>query len=354
MGSAGRDRLCAFDRPFVDQSGVPDRNGNRGTDRRIASGGGVKQRVSRRPSLDGRFEMRARLPVMRIASLVGLFLLFSSGVLAQEAAPVTVPQARQYDFTSKINSRSYRLFVATPPNADDGKAYPVVYVLDGNWYFAASVMRAEEVAREGGSAAIVVGVGYPTDDYSVISSRRQLELTISASSPGRAPGQYGGGDGFLRVMEEEVKPLVAARYKIDPTRQTLYGKSLGGLMVLRQLFRHPEAYSTYIAASPSIWWNDNEVLGDEAAFAKRAKAGESKVRLLLTSAGDEQYRGDDAKLLAADGNRRMVDNVSDLADRLARLNAPKVAVARAMFPDETHVSVSLASLARALTFALKP
>ena len=219
--------------------------------------------------------------------------------------------------------------------------------------FAPASIRVDEGARaEAYSPAIVVGIGYPTDDNDVVRYPPPVRLTISAASPGRT-GVYGGGDAFLRVLEEEVKPFVAARYKIDHARQILYGKSLGGLMVLRQLLRRPEAYSTYVAASPSIWWNDREVLADEATFAKRARAGQLKVRLLLTSAGDEQYRGDNPKLRAADTSR-MIDNVSELAGRLALLNPKQVTVTRVMFADETHVSASLASLARALTFALKP
>ena len=271
----------------------------------------------------------------------------------QEGAPAAIPRTRRYDLTSKINGRTYRVFVSTPSKADPGKADPVVYILDGNWYFAAASINVDESARGGHSRAIVVGIGYPTDDNDVVSTRRAFELTMSAAPTDKEPGLHGGGDAFLRVLEEEVKPFVAARYKIDPARQILYGKSLGGLMVLRQLLRHPEAYSTYIAASPSIWWNDREVLADEGTFAKRAKAGELSVRLLLTSAGDEHYRGDDPKLRAAD-SRRMIDNVSELASRLAPLNPEKVTVTRVIFPEETHVSVSLASLGRALTFALKP
>ena len=64
-------------------------------------------------------------------------------------------------------------------------------------------------------------------------------------------------------------------------------------MILRALFRNPNAFSTYILSSPSIWWNYREVLVDEEAFSKRARAGELQLKVLVTSAGDEQYRGND-------------------------------------------------------------
>src|SRR5262245_51135485 len=77
--------------------------------------------------------------------------------------------------------------------------------------------------------AIVVGIGYPTDDIRDIFARRRLfDLT---PSPVGAPGRSGGGglDAFLRVIEDEVKPFVAARYRVDPAKQSIYGYSLGGL-----------------------------------------------------------------------------------------------------------------------------
>lgn len=38
---------------------------------------------------------------------------------------------------------------------------------------------------------------------------------------GWCPGQSGGGglDAFLRVIEEEVKPFVMTRYRVDPAKQ---------------------------------------------------------------------------------------------------------------------------------------
>lgn len=312
---------------------------------------------------------RTRGNSTRLAALLVVLLLNSVGLdfnvasAAAEASPssepgegtaVTIPNARQYDLTSQINGRTYRVFVSAPHNADSDMAYPVLYVLDGNLHFATAANMVEALSPGGQLLpAIVVGIGYPTDDRSLIDSRRRFELTMSAFPQAEDPALFGGGDTFLRVLEEEVKPFVAARYKIDAERQTLYGQSLGGLMVLRQLFRNPDAYATYIAASPSIFWNGSEVLADEATFAERARAGDLHIRLLLSSAADEQYRGDDPALLAAAWTR-MIDNASELADRLAALNPQQVSIRRVIFPDESHESSIPAALGRGLTFALGP
>ena len=47
-------------------------------------------------------------------------------------APVVLPGARQYDFVSQLNGRPYRLMIWAPADAGPNKAYPVVYLLDGN------------------------------------------------------------------------------------------------------------------------------------------------------------------------------------------------------------------------------
>ncbi|HVS54310.1 MAG TPA: alpha/beta hydrolase-fold protein [Opitutaceae bacterium] len=265
-------------------------------------------------------------------------------------APVTIPFARQFDLTSKVNGQQYRIMVSAPRDAKPGATYPVVYILDGNYYFATAC----ETVFINKFAAIIVGIAYPTDDYAEIINRRTFDMTISASSPGRPAGHNGGGDAFLRMIEEDVKPFIHARYPADANRQTLYGCSLGGLMVLRQIFRHPAAYSTYIAASPAMWWNNNEVLADEAAFSKQVKTGALHLKLLITSAADEQYRGTDPAQLAAAARTRMVDNAAELSARLAAVMPENLSVTYTVFAGENHVSSSEANLSRGLRFALQP
>jgi predicted alpha/beta superfamily hydrolase len=280
-----------------------------------------------------------------------------ASVDAPEGTPVVVPRAKQYDITSRINGETYRIMVSTPVEADPAVAYPVLYLLDGNVHFKtatdALMRQSFRIPPPTVAPAIVVGIGYPTDDPREWSRRRALDLTLSHSPiPLQPEAKTGGGDTFLRMIEEELKPFVMARYRIDRTNQIIYGQSLGGLMALRVLFRNPNAFSSYILSSPSIHHNNREVLADEEAFSKRARAGELRLRVLVTSAADEQYRGEDPKLLAAANAYRMVDNASELADRLAALNPSKITVVRTIFAGETHMSVPQASLSRALRFAL--
>ncbi len=265
-------------------------------------------------------------------------------------APVTLPRSRQYDITSRINGQTYRIFISTPVNAQPNIAYSVVYVLDGNACFG-SAASAETIMSFFGpmAPAIVVGIGYPANDIvGDVFRRRKSDLT-----PSPVGQREGGVDAFLRVIEEEVKPFVMARHRVDPSKQIFWGHSLAGLAVLRGLFRNPTAFSTFIMSSPSIWWNNREVLADEEAFSKRARAGDLQLKVLITSAGGEQYRGDDPKLLAEEQRGdRMIDNASELAARLAALNPKKITVVRTIFDGEYHTTAWPASLSRGLQFAL--
>ena len=282
---------------------------------------------------------------------VALKATFAEG--NDRGTPVVIDRSKQYDVKSRINGRTYRIMVSTPPGVGSAVAYPVLYLLDGNLYFAtATSALARQAFNKLVAPAIVVAIGYPTDDEAEWARRRYLDLTPSTpSGPDTAiTAPTGDNETFLRFIEEEVKPFVAARYKVDSTKQIIYGQSLGGLTALRSLFRNPTAFSTYILSSPSIWWDHKTVLADEEAFSKRARAGELRLRILVTSAGDEQYRGDDPKALAKDV--RMVDEASELAARLAILDPSRVVVARTIFEGEVHLLVPPASLSRALRFAL--
>ena len=267
-------------------------------------------------------------------------------------SPVTIPRATQYDMTSKVNGQDYRIMVAVPVNYDARKAYPALYVLEANVYFAtaADAMTRQSQFRNT-TPALVIGVGYPSDDPAVTTTRRWADLTPTVSSNSDEKRKTGGGDEFLRVLNEEIKPFVAARFKIDASRQALWGHSIGGLMVLRALLRGTDSFSAYLISSPSIWWEEQVVLRDEAPFAAKMSKPGSPIRVLVVSAGDEQYRGDDAKLLADAAKFRMVDNASELAERLSKMG-PRLTVSRYVLEGETHISVSHAALTRSLRFAL--
>ena len=54
---------------------------------------------------------------------------------------------------------------------------------------------------------------------------------------------------------------------VDGGRRALWGHSYGGVLVLHALFTRPDAFSTYAAADPSLWWGQGWLLEEERSAA---------------------------------------------------------------------------------------
>ena len=284
-------------------------------------------------------------------------------------SPVVVHGSIQFDLPSRVSGRIYRIFVFKPAASPPPSGYPVVVVTDGNLSFPlfATMSAGFEFA---GQAALVVGVGYPTDDPMKLVSLRTRDLTPPTPLEGipHRPGQpeisledYGGSELFSRFLVEELRPGIASAYAVSASNQTLYGHSWGGLFTLTVLFKHPASFRTFVASSPSIWWNKRSVLSDEPNFAQRIETGEAAPRVLITVGSAEQdvpetlppgmTRAQVERLLS---ESRMVDNARELAARLQQVEGgPGYVVRFHAFEGENHLTATSASIGRALTFALE-
>ena len=83
--------------------------------------------------------------------------------IVRETGPVAGPRERQFDLASHINGLIYRLIISAPVNVEPNHVSPVLYVLDGNWYFRA----ASDPATWGSDPfepTIIVGIGYPPEE----------------------------------------------------------------------------------------------------------------------------------------------------------------------------------------------
>ena len=167
-----------------------------------------------------------------------------------------------------------------------------------------------------------------------------------------------GANEFRRFLIEELRPQIAAAHQVDPSREALFGYSLGGLFVLDTLLQHPGAYRSYIASSPSIWWNDCAVLKHVPDFARAVEGGAASPRVLITVGDQEQASprrlppGMSREVVEAEVREgRMVDNAWELGTRLEKLKGDGYHARFHAFEDEDHLTGLAASVGRALDFA---
>ena len=303
---------------------------------------------------------------------------------------VSLPDTKRIDFVSKVNGRPYSIEVDLPDRPAPADGYPVIYVFDGDLFF----LSFAEAVRINAPQAIIVGLGYPHDPAWVAHIAGPQAAMVSKLSPARAflamtqrarfydltpptsdagvkmtnsnsgrsltKDDVGGGDDFLKTIETEVKPRVYALAKVNKDDQVLFGASLGGLAVLEALFTEPQAFHTFVASSPSIWWDDRSVLAKEAGFTAQVKEGKVTPRVLITVGGEEQSvpkslpsgSARDASATIARSNR-MVDNACELAGRLQALHGAKgYEVADcAVFKGLDHGQAQWAAIGHTMSFA---
>lgn len=280
-----------------------------------------------------------------LASLVCAWGCVSSAVAAQTSPastnvasqPATIPNAEQIDLRSK-QGRDYRIFIAKPTGDAPAAGFPVIYMLDGNSVFGTAVEASRLQARALGPV-VIVAIGYPIDTP-LDGDRRYYDLTPKTDVRNfrQRLGRdvvTGGQDEFLDFIVAQVRPLVESRFTVDRKRQTLFGHSLGGQFVLHALFTRPALFQTYIAGSPSIWWNDRSLMQEVKTF----------------TALPAETRGD-ATLKIIVGADELGHIVLDARTMVQSL--PPMRVYYQEIDDESHVSMLPAAINSALRFALKP
>ncbi|MDQ0355601.1 putative alpha/beta superfamily hydrolase [Rhodoplanes tepidamans] len=282
-------------------------------------------------------------------------------------APAVIPDTVHFDLAPRDGGEPYRIFLRVPAGAAPAGGWPVLCLLDGN----AVVGTAVEALRVQGAYptgtgitdAAVVAIGYPTD-AAYDSVRRSWDMgpppgrTYPPHSPGGPDVRTGGAGRFLAFITDELKPEIARRLPIDPTRLAMFGHSFGGLFVLYVLFERPDAFTHWIAVSPAIWWEDAVVLRGVDRLERMHEPSVAP-RVLLAAGEYEQTTApfharqpDHADRLRRYERSRVVDRARDLAARLRAL--PGVQAEFTLFEGETHMSVLPVAVNRAIRFAFGP
>jgi predicted alpha/beta superfamily hydrolase len=301
------------------------------------------------------------MPLRLLSTALLLALGLPEPVLADA---VTVPGLHRIDIMSKAVGRPYRLLVHVPSAPPPPGGYPLVVVLDGNLYFATTVDALRLQGRHFLRPAVVLGVGYQTDDIIAQLTLREKDLTLPidakqlekpiyrlVTGPRVPPvSAYGDLDAVLRMIEAEAIPAVRALVPLDLADRHIVGHSLGGLGALRALFNGPACWRTATASSPSIWWADRAVLKDRPMQDGRCKGPHS---LLLIVGGHEEEKPPGVPALPPGldpAELSMAGNVKALSAELAA--GSRIAVREVVQADDDHVSIVPLSISRALRFAL--
>ncbi|MBW7475468.1 alpha/beta hydrolase [Paenibacillus oenotherae] len=262
-----------------------------------------------------------------------------------EVVDFTITGTRQWIMhAGGTGRRTYRIMIYVPDGLAPEGGYPVIYTLDGNATFGSltEAMRLQSRPPHGFRPSMIVGIGYDSN-APIVTDRRFYDFTEPtdpSSLPLRPDGsewpETGGAEAFLAFIEEELKPVIERHYPIDRRRQSLFGHSLGGLFALNVLFKRPEAFQTYIAGSPSVWWSNRRLLEQLPGLETRLKQGGGEPALFIGIGSEEKPA--------------MIEDARLLYRQLLPYQAYGLRLGYRLFEDEGHVSVIPPLISRMLRF----
>jgi predicted alpha/beta superfamily hydrolase len=202
------------------------------------------------------------------------------------------------------NTRTIRVWL--PSGYDDASQsksnYPVFYFTDGIAAFRGRHLdvTARQLINSGQiPATVFVGIdngGSTLESKSPGSDRANEYLPYPDDSLIPAVPKPHGNQ-FPEFLEQEVRPLVESRYRINPDEVGLAGASYGAAIVLYTVLERPGKYRWLLLESPSLYVDNDHLLRRSALFHPWPPR-------IYIGAGTKEGQGD---------GREMVDDVYRLA-----------------------------------------
>lgn len=234
---------------------------------------------------------------------------------------------------SVFTGQRYRILLGLPHRPAGAKGYPVLWALDGLASFPL-MTRPEASGEESPAwrqrvgedpALLIVAVGYASGEFISVNARA-LDYTPQVEGAGDAfSPRHGGAADFLAFLTQELRPLLARYFVMDPERHTLFGFSYGALFTLHCLSTAPQHFQRYWAASPSLWFGGHYSLNQlpqRLAALHQQPAVPAKV--MITVGAEEQNPAGwvSAAVSQKLTERRMVRNVAQFAALLDQAGLP--------------------------------
>jgi len=215
-----------------------------------------------------------------VSAIVGSACTHAPGTApAAPAAPAAtrVPAAigETLVLESKLLGERRVINVYVPPGyATSSARYPVLYMPDGGL--------AEDFPHVVGSVDVSIknAVIRPVIVVGIENTVRRRDLvgpSQVASDLEIAPNA-GGADRFRAFLRDELKPMIAATYRTT-AESAIIGESLAGLFVVETFVNEPTLFDGYIAASPSVWWNEQALVRSASVRLAWWTAGPKSVYL---------------------------------------------------------------------------
>ncbi|MFK7844949.1 MAG: alpha/beta hydrolase-fold protein [Rhodothermales bacterium] len=273
-------------------------------------------------------------------SVLAILLLLGGNKSNAQDVGFDINIGKQYTLASEIlkEERTYSVYLpASHGDSTLAESYPVLYVLDGGWYFE---MAVGLVAFSKGAfrlpETIVVAI-HSTDrirDFTPSNSNLDMwgnEIQGMESS--------GGADLFIRFMQEELIPVVDATYRTMPHR-ILAGHSFAGLLATHAFLTGNSNFQSYILIDPSLWWDNAMMIEQTIDYLNEPRIVGNTV--YLSSANDEAT--------SKTSNAPHIESIDAFWHAIQSGSTSRTRSSYTFFDKETHASVGIPALYEGLSF----
>ncbi|WAU74853.1 alpha/beta hydrolase [Acinetobacter sp. TR11] len=290
--------------------------------------------------------------ILTFSLLIGTPLSFAQPTSTSTNKPPLKAQTniqQSFEISSKYTQHDYLIQTFVPASEVPSEGFPVLYVLDGNATFDSAANIAKSVGgganRLGLSPVAIVAIGYPKQSTFDVE-KRALDYTPKASAEfqKQAKYSYGGADQFIQFIEKELKPAIQTKIQINTRQQSLFGHSFGGLFVLHTFMTHPETFQRYIAASPSLWFDNYALLNRQADWLNN-KANKMQNTMLMATVGTHERRKE------TQSNEDSTQMQYDFYQNFKKQRSEKFLFWKFQHPAEQHLTNLYASLPKAIMLA---
>ena len=273
------------------------------------------------------------------------FFLAAISLKAQNLQSNIIVPESEHIVKSTINYKTYRLYVSLPVdyNPENSLRYPVLYILDAKYSYPiiSSVHELLEYSGDMGKT-IIVAIGDEdlssttwhmgrTADYTPSNDPVADREIAGGANIELSKVHSGGAKAFLETIRRDIIPFIEKKYKTTNERG-IAGHSLGGLFAGYCLLNSPDLFQKYGVSSPSLFWNNNEIVESEKLFALKHKKLNGKVFISVGSREPEV----------------MYPSINSFVSSLKEHNYEGLSVTYQLFENETHASVMAVSISRML------
>ena len=227
----------------------------------------------------------------------------------------------------------------------------LVYVLDGSWALAIAAticqLQLLDLVKPGFPPLLLVGIDYLEDKPNARTRDYTHNDLATPLAPGELPAEQtiGGADRFLKFLEDELDPMIRARYPVNDEPAGILGDSYGGTFTFHAFRRQSKLFNKYFLGSPGLFDTEFDYIAQVKSLLEGELIHDTKIYLsfgALEAGGGVSFY------------EEMGRNYMRLVSTLTTTPNDQLTFRSKIYPGHTHTTILAPALNDALLYLYGP